>query len=348
MLMKWRLTSDAPGNANLPIGGLGGANRERYAASMTLDFHGVLPVPPLARQNDSRRSIDFAQNERLVRHMAQGGITRLIYGGNALLYHITLADYEPLLDWLSGFKSQFLVIPSVGPSYGRAMDQAPLLRQHRFPCALALPCGDPRDALGLEQGLREIAAACETPLLAYLKDENNFGADKEAGLDAVARLIDSGVCVGIKYAVVRDDPSKDKYLESLLQRVDRSKVISGIGERPAICHLRDFGLNGFTTGSGCIAPRLSNEIFEACSRADYDAARTLRADFLPLEDLRDAWGPSKVLHFATALAGLSETGPILPYSSPLSAAQQEQLAAVAQALVARNSAARGLAHILQL
>ena len=48
------------------------------------------------------------------------------------------------------------------------------------------------------------------------------------------RLIDSGVCVGIKYAVVRDDPSQDKYLEGLLSRVDRSKVISGIGERPAI------------------------------------------------------------------------------------------------------------------
>jgi dihydrodipicolinate synthase/N-acetylneuraminate lyase len=310
---------------------------------MTLDFHGVLPVPPLARKNDSRRSIDFAQNDKLVRHMADGGITRLIYGGNALLYHITLADYQELLDWLSGLTFDGVVIPSVGPSYGRAMDQAPLLRKRRFPCALALPCGDPRDALGLEQGLREIADACETPLLAYLKDENNFGSDKEAGLDAVARLIDSGVCVGIKYAVVRDDPSKDKYLESLLRRVDRSKVISGIGERPAICHLRDFGLNGFTTGSGCIAPRLSNEIFEACSRRDYQAAQPLRADFLPLEDLRDAWGPSKVLHFATALAGLAETGPILPYSSPLSAGQMDQLAGVAQALLARNSAARVVA-----
>src|ERR1700730_726294 len=305
---------------------------------MTLDFHGVLAVPTLSRKNDSRRAIDFAQNDRLVRHMADGGITRLIYGGNALLYHITLADYQELLDWLSGLSFDGVVIPSVGPSYGRAMDQALLLRKHRFPCALALPCGDPRDALGLEQGLREIADACETPLLAYLKDENNFGADKEAGLDAVARLIDSGVFVGIKYAVVRDDPSKDKYLESLLRRVDRSKVISGIGERPAICHLRDFGLNGFTTGSGCIAPRLSNEIFEACSRGDYGAAQTLRAEFLPLEDLRDAWGPSKVLHFATALAGLSGTGPILPYSSPLSAEQLEQLKGVAQALLARNAA----------
>jgi len=307
-----------------------------------LDFHGVLPVPPLARKNDSRRSIDFAQNEKLVRHMAEGGITRLIYGGNALLYHITLADYQELLDWLSGLAFDGVVIPSVGPSYGRAMDQAPLLRKHRFPCALALPCGDPRDALGLEQGLREIADACETPLLAYLKDENNFGADKEAGLDAVARLIDSGVCVGIKYAVVRDDPAKDKYLESLLRRVDRSKVISGIGERPAICHLRDFGLNGFTTGSGCIAPRLSNEIFASCSRGAYDEARALRAEFLPLEDLRDAWGPSKVLHFATALAGLADTGSILPYSSPLSAAQMDQLASVSQALVARNSAVESI------
>ena len=52
--------------------------------------------------------------------MAGGGITRLIYGGNALLYHITLADYEPLIEWLSGLTSQFLVIPSVGPSWTAA------------------------------------------------------------------------------------------------------------------------------------------------------------------------------------------------------------------------------------
>jgi dihydrodipicolinate synthase/N-acetylneuraminate lyase len=305
---------------------------------ISLDFRGVLPVPPLARKNDARRSLDIAENDKLVRHMGEGGITRLIYGGNALLYHITLADYEPMLEWLAGLNRDFFVIPSVGPSYGRAMDQAPLLRKYRFPCVMVLPCGDPRDALGLEQGMREIADACQSPLLAYLKDEGNFGSDKEAGLDAVARLIDSGVCVGIKYAVVRANPSEDRYLESLLRRVDRSKVISGIGERPAICHLRDFGLNGFTTGSGCIAPRLSNDLFDACVRGDYATAAAIREPFLPLEDLRDAWGPSKVLHFATALSGVSATGPILPYFSPLSAAQEKQLAEVSQALLARNAA----------
>src|SRR5229473_179405 len=132
--------------------------------SKPIDFRGVLPVPPLARKADARRSLDFAENDRLISHMAAGGITRLIYGGNALLYHITLADYEPLLGWLAGLTREFLVIPSAGPSYGRAMDQAPLLRGRGFPCVMILPCGDPRDARGLEQGMREIADAIEAPL----------------------------------------------------------------------------------------------------------------------------------------------------------------------------------------
>jgi len=80
----------------------------------------------------------------------------------------------------------------------------------------------------------------------YLKDEHNFGPNKEAGLDVVARLVDDGLCVGIKYAVVRDDPSQDPFLENLLSRVDRKFVISGIGERPAVVHLRDWKLPGFT------------------------------------------------------------------------------------------------------
>ena len=40
-----------------------------------------------------------------------------------------------------------------------------------------------------------------------------------------------------------------------IDHLDRDRVISGMGERPAIVHMRDFGLSGFTTGSGCIASR---------------------------------------------------------------------------------------------
>ena len=220
------------------------------------DLRGVFAVPPLARRADSRRAIDTAQNDRILRHMAAGGIRRFLYGGNAFLYHATLAEYEEMLGWLAGMPEDHWAIPSVGPSFGRAMDQAPLLRRHRFPAAMALPCSDPRDAAGLEAGLREFADAASLGVILYLKEEGSFGSDRTAGLDAVARLVESKVCVGIKYAVMRPDAVDDPYLKQLLERVDRSVVVSGMGERPAVAHLKAFDLPGFTTGSGCVAPSL--------------------------------------------------------------------------------------------
>ena len=301
------------------------------------DLRGVFAVPPLARRRDASRSLDLAQNDLIVRHIVSGGITRLIYGGNAFLYHITLAEYEELLEWLAGLSDQLWIIPSIGPSYGRAMDQAKLLRKFQFPCAMVLPCSDPSDAAGLERGYREIAEAADTELIVYLKDERNFGANRESGLDAMARLLDDGVCIGIKYAVVRDDASRDAYLEALLSRVDRKFVISGIGERPAVIHLRDWKLPGFTTGSGCIAPRLSRMLFEACARQGFDQAEALRAEFISLEDLRDQWGPAKVLHAAIESAGIAQMGEIPPYVSGLSAEQLKELEAVVCSLFGRDA-----------
>jgi dihydrodipicolinate synthase/N-acetylneuraminate lyase len=296
------------------------------------DWRDVFPVPPLARQSASGRPIDFDQTAAVVRHIAAGGIRNFLYGGNAFLYHITLAEYEDLLGWMHGRADDLWMIPSAGPSFGRAMDQAPLLARYSFPCVMLLPCADPRDAAGLERGYREFAEAAQTPLLVYLKDESNFGPNKEAGLDAVARLVNDGVCVGVKYAVVRDDPNNDAYLKFLLNRVDRNRVLSGMGERPSIVHLRDWNLQGFTTGSGCIAPNLSRAIFDHCHAGNYDEAEKIRLRFLPLEDLRDAWGPARVLHEATELAGLTNTGPIAPYISMLTAEQRNQLAPVAKEL----------------
>jgi dihydrodipicolinate synthase/N-acetylneuraminate lyase len=297
---------------------------------------GVFAVPPLARKSDTQRSIDFEQNGLIARHIVEGGITRLLYGGNAFLYHVTLAEYEQLLEWLSSIDRNVWVIPSLGPSYGRAMDQAILLRQYDFPCTMILPSSDPRDAAGLERGFREIAEAAQTRLIVYLKDENNMGPDREAGLDAVARLVDDGLCMAIKYAVVRQDPLHDAYLDALLARVDRKFVISGIGERPAIVHLRDWNLPGFTTGSGCIAPRLSQDLFASCALRDFARAEQLRAQFIPLEDARDLWGPARVLHRATESAGIAATGPVPPYLTDLTGEQEQILAPVARVLFAAN------------
>ena len=147
------------------------------------------------------------------------------------------------------------MIPSAGPSFGRLMDQAAILRRYKFPCVMALPSGDPSDAVGLERGLREFAERSGTPLVLYLKDENNFGADKMAGLDAVARMLADGTCVWIKYAVVRSEPKQDSYLEALLSRVDKSRVVSGIGERPAVdSHARLVVCQDSPPGQGVLRP----------------------------------------------------------------------------------------------
>jgi dihydrodipicolinate synthase/N-acetylneuraminate lyase len=201
---------------------------------------------------------------------------------------------------------------------------------------MVLPCSDPRDARGMEAGLREFVNAAGVPVIIYLKAEDGFGSEKDAGLDAIGRLVDEGVCVSIKYAVVRDDPGRDVYLEGLLKRVDRRRIISGMGERPAVVHLRDFDLGGLTTGSGCLAPRLCAALLRACSEQDWTRAEAVRAAFMPLEDLRDAWGPARVLHHATELAGIAPTGPIPPYVSSLDPQQLRQLEPIARALHERD------------
>jgi len=296
------------------------------------DLAAVFAVPPLPRRTGPRRTIDFDAAEAVAKHIHDGGITRYLYGGNAFLYHITLDEYETLLGWLDGFDAARWPIPSVGPSFGRAIDQAKLVKRYTFRTVMVLPCNDPRDARGMEAGLREIADACGVPLILYLKSEDGFGNDKDAGLDAVGRLVSDGVVVAIKYAVVLDDPKRDPYLEGLLRRVDRKRVISGMGERPAIVHMRDFALPGFTTGSGCIGSRACSLLFDACVQKDWSRAESLRAEFMPLEDLRDAWGPARVLHHATELAGIAPTGPIPPYVSVLGDTQLQELAPVAREL----------------
>jgi 4-hydroxy-tetrahydrodipicolinate synthase len=301
------------------------------------DLNGVYAVPPLPRKADARRSLNLDAAEGVARHIEGGGITRFLYGGNAFLYHASLDDFQALVEWLSGFAPPRWPIPSIGPSFGRAMDQARILKRHAFRAVMMLPCGDPRDAKGMEAGLREIADEAGMPLVLYLKSEDGFGSDRNQGLDAVGRLVDEGIAIAIKYAVVRDNPLEDAYLDGLLWRVDRSRVISGMGERPAIEHLRDYRLGGLTTGSGCIAPRRCQELFEASGAGDWTRATALREEFMPLEDLRDAWGPARVLHHATELAEIAPTGPIPPYVSALDGEQLAQLSPVARALRERDA-----------
>ena len=268
----------------------------------------VISVPPLARNADL--SLSRPENEKIIRNLEAGGVTTLLYGGNALLYHVAISEYSELLALLAeSVADQTLVIPSVGPAFGTMMDQAAILRDFDFPTAMVLPQRDVCTSDGIASAVRRFVEAAERPAVLYIKHDGFIE------VDAVKRLMHDNLLSWIKYAIVREDPSKDDTLRELIDAVGPSRIVSGIGEQPAIAHLRQFGLIGFTSGCVCVAPHLSMEMLHAIQSDDIAAAEEIRAKFRPLEDLRNSINPIRVLHRAIALAGIAETGPLIPLMS---------------------------------
>jgi len=268
----------------------------------------VLAVPPLARGRDM--SLNEAENLKLIRHIEAGGVRTLLYGGNANFYHLPLGEYDRALSFLaSAAGADTLVIPSAGPAFGTLMDQAAILRRHKFPTVMVLPQVGTTTSEGVAAGVERFVQAAGVPALLYVKHDGYVEPPD------VKRLADRGLVSGIKYATVRPHPHEDDYLRRLLDVVDRRTVISGIGEQPAVVHLRDFGLAGFTSGCVCVAPRLSVAMLAAMRAGNWAEAERIREIFKLLEDLRNAIHPIRVLHEAVRLAGVAETGPLLPLLS---------------------------------
>ena len=287
----------------------------------------VLAVPPLARNGDL--TLDREENAKLIRHLETGGVTTLLYGGNANFYNIALSEYAGTLAFLAETAAPGTwVIPSVGPDYGKMMDQVAVLKDTDFPTVMVLPLSFPATPEGVETGIRHFTERFGKPVILYIKSEDYMAPE------GVRRLVDDGLVCAVKYAIAREDPREDDYLRRLLDRVDARIVVSGIGEGPAIVHMREFGVPGFTSGSVCVAPNLSTRVLEALRAKDYATAEALRERFVPLEDLRDAIGPIPVLHEAVTLAGIADMGSMLPLASNLPPEHIEAVREAVRALLA--------------
>jgi len=285
----------------------------------------VISVPPLARHRDL--TISNADNRALIQYLEDGGVRTLLYGGNANLYNIGAGELPELLDMLEQEAGDDTwVIPSVGPDYGKLMDQLAVLKARDFPTVMILPLAFPATGEGLATGIRRFAESLGKPVIVYIKNDGYLEPLQ------VAALADDGLVAAIKYATVRKDPGEDPYLRKLIDVVDKRIIVSGIGERPAIVHLRDFGLQGFTSGSVCVAPNSSTKILALCKARRWEEAEEERKAFLPLEDCRDAYSPIRVLHDAVTLAGIADMGPMLPMLSNLPESQRGPVRAAAVAL----------------
>jgi dihydrodipicolinate synthase/N-acetylneuraminate lyase len=289
----------------------------------------VIAVPPLALDASGRASAE--ENRRLIRHLTAGGLRILLYGGNAVFYHLRPSEYASTLDLLASAAPPGTdIVPSAGPAYGLSMDQAAILRDYPFPTAMVLPHQGLQTPDGVATGLRRFAEAYGRPIVVYIKARDYLTPA------LTAALVRDGLVSWIKYAIVQPDETQDPFLSDLLQLVDPALCVSGMGEQPVIHHLRDRGMAGFTTGCGCIAPALSAAMLTACQAGDWAAADTIRATFRPLEDLRNAINPVRVLHEAVALAGIAGTGDLPPLLSSLSADERTAVAAAARDLAAQE------------
>jgi dihydrodipicolinate synthase/N-acetylneuraminate lyase len=292
----------------------------------------VIAVPPLARRADL--SIDRHANAAQLAHLRRGGVTTVLWGGNANLYHMGVSEFGAFLDLLEDLAEPGdWHIPSIGADFGKAMDQARLLRSRPlFTTAMALPMRFPVTPDGVADALPRLAEAMGKPVLAYVKDDGYIDAAR------LGALVRGGTVSAVKYGTVKDNPANDPQLAAIVDAVGPERVVSGIGERPVIDHFSQFGLRAFTSGSVCVAPRLSTDILGALKAGDRPRASRLRELFLPLEDLRDAHSPLRVLHEAVRLAGIADTGPMLPMLSSLTdAAVLARIGAAARALLAANA-----------
>ncbi len=290
----------------------------------------VLAVPPLAR--DASEKICPTENAKLVRHIESGGVSMLLYGGNANLYHVRPSEYAAMLEILEAVAGkETLVIPSVGPSYGLMMDQAEMLKGTRYPTAMVLPTKAVMTEAGLMNGFRRFVEAYGRPAVLYIKEEGYISPE------GAAELVKDGLVSFIKYAIVRQDPAEDDFLSRLVTMVDPQLICSGIGEQPAMIHLTKFRLNGYTSGCVCVNPALSQRMLAAIIAKDYDLAEKIRRVFLPLEDLRNEINPIRVLHEAVQLSGIAKTGRHLPLLSGIAESAADRVRQAANQLLAVNA-----------
>ncbi|WP_309083771.1 dihydrodipicolinate synthase family protein [Chelativorans sp.] len=295
----------------------------------------VLAVPPLALTPDLE--INRAANAAQIRHLEAGGVTTLLYGGNANVHNWQVSKFDEWLDVLEeSAGADSWLIPSVGPDWGKLLDMAAVLKHRKLPVAMALPLIAPQTPEGVVRGLEEFSGRSGVPLIVYIKTDGYVPAK------AIARLHEEGVVFGIKYAVPRKDPLVDPYLDELIAAIGREKIVSGFGEPPALPHLLDFGLAGFTAGCVCIAPTLSMRYLKALQAGDRAGAQKLLQPFLRLEALRERSSAIRVLHQAVTYSGVADLGPMLPLLSPPAAGEHEDIRAAARELHAAEMAARSV------
>lgn len=286
----------------------------------------VVSVPPLAWTTDQR--IADKPNRAIVRRLDAGGVKTYLYGGNANVQNLPTSDFGALLDAMKEWApANAWMLPSIGPDFGKGLDQARVAHGRGFPALMTLPAGNAVTHAGLATGMRRLSDAAGVPLVGYVRSANYMPSAN------MKELVADGVLCAVKYAVEDHDPSDDPYLAAICDAIGPDLVVSGMGERPALTHMRHYHIAGFTSGAICLAPELSMRMLVLAKSGDFMSAEAVREVFVPLEDLRERIGPVPVLHAVMELSGIAQMGPLQPFQAPVDASHLAEIKAVGDKLV---------------
>ena len=267
----------------------------------------VVAVPPLALTPDL--AVAPEPNLALVRHIVGGGVSILLYGGNANLYNFSLPAYGEALALMEEAGELARVVTSIGPDFGKMLDQAPLVERSRLRNVMLLPMAFPADSHGASGGVRRIVDRLGFGVILYLKREHYIRPE------VLEKLVAEGAVRFVKYAVERDDPAEDGYLDAVLSAVGQELVASGMGETPIADHVGRRKVATYTSGAVCIAPAAAMRLLATLRRGDGEAADAAAAPFLAFERLRAQLGGIQTLHSAVTASGIADMGPLMPMVS---------------------------------
>lgn len=293
----------------------------------------VISVPPFAVHADY--SINVEANAALIQHIEEGGVSTLLYGGNANVQNWPVSAYAEWMDALENTAAAgSLLIPSVGPDWGKMTDHAKILASRRYPAAMLLPMSGPKSEEGLALGIRDFVQKSGVQAIVYIKSDDYLSPQ------TLTELVEDGSVLSIKYAIARDDTTNDRVLGDYINAIGRERIVSGFGEPPALVHLKHFSLASFTAGCVCIAPTISRRFLTALKQENYQHTEEILKNFEPLEALRNKADPIRVLHTAITLSGVANMGPTLPVLTQADKSFWPQIEQAAKQLLAVELQAR--------
>ncbi|MSR84046.1 MAG: dihydrodipicolinate synthase family protein [Candidatus Latescibacteria bacterium] len=312
-----------------------GANEKEKLMSRKLltkeDCATVLVVAITPRLPDL--SLDLEGVRRNARHLWDHGVqVAMPECGTGLVYDATLAEYEAVVGtWMEEVGEALLVVPGIGPGYGRALEMGHIARSLGVPGVMIMPVVGPASAAGVEEGMRRIAEQVALPTVLYQRRLDLMPVDQ------VVRLCRLDEVVGLKYAV--NDTAA--FATIAAQASQDAAMLCGMAEEPCLDYL-ERGALGFSSGMANFVPRMSLALLRAFQQGNSAEARRLRDLMVPFEDLRGERGArysGSALHAAMEVADLAG-GAVVPFAEDVAAEDLPRLRAMVEELIREEQSLR--------